>query len=345
MIRVLVVEDSPTVRHHLVETLAQDPGITVVGEAPDGRRAVEMCTALRPDVVTIDMVMPDMTGLAATEQIMAYCPTPILIVSASSNRGEVFKTFDALAAGAVDAFDKPSASTTEGAWETGFIARVKLVARIRVITHPRARLAGYRPGGRSAMRLDRRPRVVAIGASTGGPVAVRDLLAAMPGDFTIPILLVIHIGATFGHAMAQWLDSQSPLRVSHVRDGEPLPTSGRVIMAEPDRHLALVDGALRSLDAPERHFCRPSVDALFESVARASGSTAIGCLLTGMGRDGAEGLLAIERAGGATIAQDEATSVIFGMPKEAIRIGAARHVLPLGMIAPALAAMMAEPAP
>ncbi|MGH7093429.1 MAG: response regulator [Stellaceae bacterium] len=141
MIRVLVVEDSLTVRRRLVEILAADPEITVVGEAGDGRTAIELCRERRPDVITMDMILPVMSGLAATEYVMAHCPTPILVVSASTNRGELFKTYDALAAGAVDVFDKPDGRDADGEWERRLVALVKLVARIRVITHPRARLA------------------------------------------------------------------------------------------------------------------------------------------------------------------------------------------------------------
>src|SRR5258706_12942695 len=147
-VRVLVVEDSATVRAHLCDVLGRDPGVEVVGTAEDGKRAIELCQALRPDVVTLDMMLPVMSGLAATEYIMAHCPTPILIVSASTNRGELFKTYDALAAGAVDVLDKPGAELAEAAWETKLVATVKLLARIKVITHPRGRLAGL---GHSAL--------------------------------------------------------------------------------------------------------------------------------------------------------------------------------------------------
>src|SRR5260221_2969840 len=139
-IRILVVEDSLTVRRHLVDILSADPDIDVIGEAADGKQAIELCQALRPNVITMDMMLPVMSGLAATEYIMAYCPTPILIVSASTNRGELFKTYEALAAGAVDVLDKPRGDEPDGAWEQRFLATVKLVSRIRVIRHPRARL-------------------------------------------------------------------------------------------------------------------------------------------------------------------------------------------------------------
>lgn len=343
-IRVLVVDDSLTVRRYLVDTLAADPQIEVVGEAADGKAAIELCQTLLPDVVTLDMMLPEMSGLAATEYIMAYCPTPILIVSASMNRGEVFKTYDALSAGAVDVLDKSRAADADVRWEQQFVSRVKTVSRIKVITHPRARLfagSGTMPrGGRGRFSVPEAGgyRCVAIGASTGGPGAVASLLRALPGDFPLPILLVIHIGEPFGVALCDWLDGLSPIRVAIAVDGQPLPGPGevKVIMAPHHRHLVVRGGRLWLSDAPERHSCRPAVDALFESLAREMGSAVIACLLTGMGRDGAQGLLAIRQAGGMTLAQNEETCVVYGMPKEAIELGAAREVLPLGQIAPAL---------
>jgi two-component system chemotaxis response regulator CheB len=343
--RVLVVEDSLTVRSHLCDVLAADGGFEVVGEAGDGKRAIELCRTLRPDVVTMDMMLPVMTGLGATEYIMAHCPTPILIVSASTNRGELFKTYDALAAGAVDVLEKPSDGATE-AWERQFVATVRLVSRIRVITHPRARLRSPvrepinqpqpDPPARSRGTS---PEVVAIGASTGGPAAIVDVLRALPPTFTTPLLLVLHINEPFGTAFADWLDAQTPRRVAYARDGDAVAdTRGQVVMAPPDRHL-VVDGRRLCLtrDA-ERHSCRPSVDVLFESVAGDYGAAAIGCLLTGMGRDGAAGLLAMRRAGGLTIAQDESSSIVYGMPREAVMLGAAARVLPLSEIASTLVA-------
>jgi two-component system chemotaxis response regulator CheB len=344
MIRVLVAEDSLTVRKRLVEVLGEDPELRVVGEAADGKQAIELCQRLRPDVVTLDMMMPVMTGVAAAEYIMAYCPTPILVVSASTNRGELFRTYDALAAGAIDVLDKPTGGEPDGAWEARLRATVKLISRIKVITHPRAKLALGPPGGAPRPFPPREAtgpaRLVAVGGSTGSPAAVVDILRALPAHFAVPILLVIHINEPFGAAFAEWLDGQSALRVRYPRDGEPLwaVEGGRVLMAPPGKHLVLRGGTLRLEAGPERHSCIPSVDVLFESIARECARDTVACLLTGMGRDGAEGLAAIRRAGGATIAQDEATCAVFGMPREAILLGAAEQVLPLPQIAAALGA-------
>jgi two-component system chemotaxis response regulator CheB len=346
-LRVLVVEDSVTVRKRLCEVLAADAGIEVVGEAGDGRQAIEACLELRPDVITLDMMLPVMSGLAATEYIMAHCPTPILIVSASTNRGELFKTYESLAAGAVEVLEKPQGDEQHGAWERSFVATVKLVARVKVITHPRARLATLpRPQPAQQPVWTERlgsasPRIVAIGASTGGPGAIVEVLRALPGDFPLPVLLVLHINEPFGTAFAEWLDGQTSHAVGYARDGDPLHARG-VRMAPPNRHLRVRAGRLVLWDGPERHSCRPSVDVLFESLAQECGPMTAACLLTGMGRDGAEGLLAIRRSGGTTIAQDEASSVIYGMPREAALIGAAQRVLPLREIGPALARLPRE---
>ena len=364
-IRVLVVEDSLTVRKRLVEVLSADRDVEVVAEAEDGKQGIEACERLRPDVVTLDMMLPVMTGLAATEYIMAYCPTPIVVVSSSTNRGELFRTYEALAAGAIDVLDKPTGDEPDGEWEARLLATVKLVSRIKVITHPRARLGTLaRPPARGlpaatprpasppapapapavAARRDLALSLVARGGATGSPGAIVEILRAIPRSFPIPILLVIHINEPFGKAFADWLDGLGAVRVRYARDGEPLDAArdATVLMAPPGSHLVLREGVLRHSGDPERHSCRPSVDVLFESVARERGADALGCLLTGMGRDGAAGLLAIRRAGGATIAQDEATSVVFGMPREAILLGAAEQVLPVGEIGPALVAAAAR---
>jgi two-component system, chemotaxis family, protein-glutamate methylesterase/glutaminase len=348
-LRVLVVEDSLTIRRRFCEILAGDPELEVVGEAENGKRAIELCESLRPDVMTLDMVMPVMSGVTATEYIMAYMPTPILIVSASTNRGELFKTYDALSAGALDVLEKPGVDDVDASWERRFIAAVKMISKIKVITHPRARLNGpdktaaenqrepiaaftsRSSGQRRAQRYD----VVALGASTGGPAAIVTVLNGILRTLPVPLLFVLHIDEPFGVAFAEWLDSQTPHTVAYARDGESLDSlCGKVIMAPPGQHLIVDHGRLRLSLEPPRHSCRPSVDVLFASLAADRGTGALACLLTGMGRDGAAGLLAIRRAGGFTIAQDESTSVVYGMPREALSLGAAQLILPLDQIGP-----------
>jgi len=346
-IRVVVVEDSATVRENLIGILGGEPDIEVVGAAADGKAAIELCLRTRPDAITMDMMLPMMSGLSATEYIMAHCPTPILVVSASINRGELFKIYEALAAGAVDVLEKPTGAEATGEWERRFVAMVKLVSRIRVITHPRARLPALvarKPAGAAPPAEPREPlpscSVVALGASTGGPGAVLEILRSLPAQFRLPILLVLHINEPFGAALADWLDAQTTRPVIHARDGMAVGAMvGRVVVAPGDRHMAVRDGRVHLNREPPRHSCRPSVDVLFESVAAEYGKAAAACLLTGMGRDGAAGLLQIRRAGGITIAQDQATSVVYGMPREAVLLGAAMEVLALGDIGPRIAGL------
>ena len=229
------------------------------------------------------------------------------------------------------------------------MAAVKMIARIKVITHPRARLSGTRravaavrghpdtpPAPKRSDRQQSRPYgVVAIGASTGGPAAIVTVLRTLPRGLRVPVFFVLHIDEPFGAAFAEWLDGQTPHRVVYARDHELIDSlRGQVIMAPPGRHLSVAGARLHLSADPPRHSCRPSIDVLFESLAVDRGAEVVACLLTGMGRDGAAGLLAIRHAGGFTVAQDESTSVIYGMPREAALLGAAQLILPLHQIGP-----------
>lgn len=351
--RVLVIEDSATVRALLVDVISSNPEFEVVGEADNGRNGAELCERLRPDVITLDMMLPQMTGVEATEYIMAHCPTPILIVSSSFNRGEIFNTYDALAAGAVDVLEKPTGKEPPGQWERGFLRALRIVSRVKVITHPRGKLRSWRYTAPSenlsatqATSSKFGAKLLAIGVSTGGPHALVEILGHLPRDFPFPILIVLHISESFAAYFPDWLSEQTGRRIAYAQDGERLSTlSPSVRLAPPEKHLIVRDGKIHLTDSPPRHSCRPSVDVLFESLAQSMAPSVVACLLTGMGRDGAQGLLELRNGGASTIAQDEATSVVYGMPREAMLLGAASQILALTEIAPRLVTMFGSEVP
>lgn len=336
-IRVLIADDSLTVRSMMANTLEQASGFELVGQARNGQEAVDLCRKLRPDVVAMDLAMPEMDGLRATELIMAHFPTPILIVSSSSNRENSLATDEALAAGAVDILDKGN----DEEWRSRLLHSLRLVSKVRVITHPRGRLANFPLAARDSNRSSLSSRfrspdqdfaLVALGGSTGGPGAVAEILKALPSTLDVPLLVVLHTSKPFGEGLATWLDSLSTFRVRYAIDSEPLREITGVVMAPPGKHMIVVRDKLRLTLGEERHSCRPSVDVLFESLAEELGPRTCACLLTGMGKDGAQGLLALRKAGAVTFAQDEASSIVYGMPREAVLLGAAHQVASLGQL-------------
>ncbi|MFT5164381.1 MAG: two-component system chemotaxis response regulator CheB [Alteromonadaceae bacterium] len=326
--RVLVVDDSLTIRKLIVELINKQFDFTVVGEAQDGQEAIELTERLKPDVITMDMMMPKFNGYEATRLIMANCPTPILIISASTNRGELMKTYDVLAAGAVSVVEKPGASATiDDTWEHELLVELRLVSRIPVVRHLEGQwdkdLWARKTNGVGqplATVASKAFTHVVIGGSTGAPGALNTLLKALPEDFALPIVCVIHINDAFSTSLAQWLDRSSKLNVVTPQNHETYNRPGCVFVAPCGVHLVMDKFRLRYSDGPLRNYCRPSVDELFESAAKAQGSGLIGVLLTGMGKDGAQGIKAIKEAGGYTITQSEESCVVYGMPAQADKL-------------------------
>jgi two-component system, chemotaxis family, protein-glutamate methylesterase/glutaminase len=329
MIRLLVAEDSDATRALMIKILRHDRSIDVIGEARDGLEAIEMTRRLKPDLVTMDIQMPKVDGFTATEQIMMSWPVPIVVVSSVANLHEAKGAAHALSCGALTVLPKPTgADFNRNARE--LIAVVKAMAEVKVVRRrlrPRPALALPPLSARSE-----RPRVLAIAASTGGPAALRILLPALSPDFPIPILVVQHITAGFIGGLVGWLAAMVSLPVKLAEHGETL-SGGTIYFAPDEFHLGIAFNlsAILSSAAPMRGF-RPSANFLFESAANACGPAALAVILTGMGNDGLDGLQAVKRRGGCVIAQDEETSVVFGMPGAAIGAGVADAVLALEAI-------------
>lgn len=341
MIRVVVAEDSSTVRGLLVEILEADPEIRVVGQAKNGAEAVELAASLRPDLVTMDVHMPVMDGFAATKEIMVRAPTPILIVSSSASGREVELSLNAMRAGALMMVAKPDNPGSPGfdARRQDLVAMAKAMAQVKVVRRWAARVGTTQPGRRAAPGAP--VRLVAVAASTGGPAALQRILAALPGDFTAPIVVVQHIASGFVAGLAEWLSGSCNLHVKVAESGEPL--RGRTVLLAPDdRQLGVGrDGRVVIADAPPVNGFRPSGSYLFGSAAQVYGSSMVAVILTGMGSDGVEGLRAVKAGGGWVLAQDEASSVVYGMPGEAVAAGLADAVLPVEEIAPRLLELVA----
>lgn len=344
MIRVLVAEDSPTMRELLIHTLKSDRGIEVVGSAKSGVEAVAMARDLAPDLITMDIEMPGMNGIEATRAIMRESPTRIIIISNLFRDGEVALSLEATRAGALMVLPKPGSPTSPGfpAQRHQILSMVRAMSGVKVVrrlfddpgpTHPR----------RTPDREQQRPvidlshiRVVTIAASTGGPAALSHILAELPPNYPVPILVVQHIAIGFVGGLARWLGDNTKLGVTIATEGA-VALPGTVYIAPDDNHLGLGVGLRLSLSraAPVGSF-RPSGTHLFESAARSIGSGVLAVILTGMGDDGVKGLRAVKAAGGRIIAQDEASSIVYGMPREAVRAGVVDAVVPLSGIARAL---------
>ena len=336
-IRVLVVEDSPTYRELIVLILQSTPGLQVIGTARNGAEAVRLARRLQPNVITMDVFMPEMDGLEATRQIMAQTPCPIVMVSAGLDQSERNLTFEALQAGALSILAKPGLSDPPETYQH-MAGQVKLMADVKVVRRwDKAATKPFQAPTPPIKEIERSDlQLVAIAASTGGPAALAEILRQLPATFPLPILIVQHITPGFGQGLAAWLNRQTPLEVRMARHADE-PQPGQVLIA-PDNYHAQVNGMglITLSQAPAYYGLRPAANVLFFSVAQVYGATALGIILTGMGDDGAEGLLAMRRSGARPIAQDKETSIVFGMPAVAIELEAVEQVLPLNSIAPAM---------
>ncbi len=344
-IRVLVVDDSGVVRSNLTHILTSDPGIQVVGAVSGGREALAFVARQKPDIITMDIHMPDMNGYEATRLIMESTPVPIIVISATWEPKEQASSFKALEAGALACLPQPPGPGHPGYAEAvaEILATVRQMSAVKVLRRwPKRPPARTVPG--PALPPVKQPiQVVAIGASTGGPPAIHQLLTLLPADFPVPILIVQHIARGFARGFVDWLNTASPLPVYLCTNHEPL-WKGRVYVAPDDLQMGVSTGGRIALsDAPPEHFLRPSVSYLFRSVAETFGQEAVGILMSGMGKDGAAELKLIKDAGGITFAQDKASSIVHGMPGEAISLGAATHVLTPERMAAALAALVHRP--
>ncbi len=329
MIRILIADDSELTRVVLNDLLSADPDVEVVGEVSDGALGGRADRKAQTDLVIMDVMMPIMGGLEAVAEIMAATPTPILMLSANTDPHDSRGAFAAIKLGALDVMAKPSGVVTEAFSQIAnqLVAKVKSLSRIRVIHHYRAQRTKIE---KATLPLPSRPRrILAIGASTGGPKAVLHLLQKFPKNLSAAVLIVQHIADGFAPGFADWLDRESELPVRLAGPGNQLQ-AGTILVAPNNAHLTVQSNRIVLEDSPPLHNCRPAVDGLFHSLAtQGLAAETVAVLLTGMGSDGAGGLASLRKQGAYTIAQDEASSAIFGMPKAAIECGAVTQVLPL----------------
>ncbi|MEK6691438.1 MAG: chemotaxis-specific protein-glutamate methyltransferase CheB [Nitrospirota bacterium] len=341
MIEVLVVEDSPVVRKFLVHLLSSDPGIKVTGIATNGEEAIEAVKKKRFDIITMDISMPKMGGFEATRKIMETKPTPIVIVSGTVDTGEVKTTFKAVEAGALAILPRPSGigHPLHKEETDKLIQTVKLMSEIKVVRRfPRHKEKASVVAGQK-IKVHGSPaeiKVIAIGASTGGPIVIQRILSDLPVDIAVPVLIVQHMTSGFIHGFAEWLTQSTGFPVIIPADSDEI-LPGHVYIAPDGFQMGIEHRNRISLrkDEPENGL-RPSVSYLFRSVAEVYGRNALGVLLTGMGKDGAKELRLMKENGAITIAQDKNSSVVHGMPGEAIKLDAARYILPEERIASAI---------
>jgi two-component system chemotaxis response regulator CheB len=339
----MVVEDSLVVRQLLVHIISRDPRLTVAAAVGSAEEALQEIGRVQPDVISMDIRLPGRDGLEATRRIMSERPTPIVVIAGSVEDASLKISMNALRAGALTVVEKPLGLTSAGFDQIAetICTQLYIMSQVSVV---RQRSFKWRPAGSGALGsgtlaqkgAELRPALIGIAASTGGPPAVAKVLGALPADFSVPILLVQHMGAAFMEGFASWLDGLIPLDVRIARDQE-IPTGGRVYVAPGDRHLLLSPAGTLQIDASAAlESQRPSATLMFRSMAKVIGLKGLGVVLTGMGEDGARGLLELRQTGGYTLAEDETTAVVYGMPAAASRMGAVCASLPLDLIGPRL---------
>ncbi len=345
-LRVLIVDDSATVRYFLKGLLNDAPDMVVVGEAGDGYEALRLAAELKPDIISMDIRMPGLDGLSATRQIMEDTPCPIVIVSSRVEQSEVDLVFMALQAGALAVLNTPRPHNHPdfASSRAQFLSTLRAMAGVSVVRRWKSK-----PLDVPLEALEDHsapPLVVVIGASAGGPMALHRLLGDLPATFPLPVAVVQHMATGFIEGLARWLDTITPLKVVVAEPGQVIQP-GQVVVADSGAHLLLrrTGDQVRVLldSAPDAGPYLPSVDRLFESAAAVFGSRAVGVLLTGMGEDGAQGMLKLRQAGAHTIVQDRASCLVFGMPGAAVALGAAEQVLSIKHIAPVLERLASVP--
>ncbi|MFC7736835.1 chemotaxis-specific protein-glutamate methyltransferase CheB [Roseomonas sp. GCM10028921] len=332
----MIVEDSAVVRQLLAHIVSRDPRLELAAALDSAEAALAELERVRPDVISMDIRLPGMDGLEATRRIMAEHPTPIVVIADAVEERGLRISMNALRAGALTVVEKPLGPSREG-WEgvaEAICTQLYIMSQVPVIRRRPSALAVPRPA--PALPGATRPSLVGIAASTGGPPALARVLGALPSDFAVPVLVVQHMGSPFMEGFAAWLDGLVGPRVQIASDRE-LPRPGHVYVAPGDRHLGVTGGGLMQVsEAPPVGGQRPAADVLFSSMARFLGPRGMGILLTGMGEDGARGLAALHGAGGLTLAEDETTAVVYGMPAAAARLGGVSALLPLDLIGPRL---------
>lgn len=342
MITVLIVEDSPVIAEFLGAVLGSDPAIRVVGVAADGEAAVEAARRLRPAVITMDIHMPRVDGFDATRRIMETCPTPIVIVSGNVASDAGHDDVRAVAAGAVATVARPNGigHPDHAGSAQRLIDMVKLMSEVKVVRRwPRSGAVHRPPVATALPETGRSASVIAIGASTGGPLVLQSILAGLPANLPVPVLIVQHMAPGFVQSFVEWLQQSTGFPVRLATDGEPM-LPGQAYVAPDGVHLGVQRGArLQLSDGPPECGVKPAVSFLFRSLAATMAPHVAAVLLTGMGRDGVDELKRLKQAGALTIAQDEKSSVVFGMPGQAVEAGAVSHVLPPDGIAELLAGL------